>query len=720
MMERFSFKTKEGCSRLLALFIILILLSSFLGQLSQTDGGAIKIESIVLDAQGAELNGELYYPAGTTSNDKLPAVIVNHGGGCIYGTMKNIAQEIARRGFVVFNVSAYGSGLSAQPDYDDAGQGINGFFQSLKAVEGQESFLPSATPMGLHDAVNFVRSLAFVDTENIGMVGHSMGAYRTSAAVALDCGFLSLNDTMINVLYDEFEQRFAEEEINEDADSLAEARLNPDQLAYYYDLRAEKEEYFNTRVRSAIILGIGYEAVTTHPQTVQVAGYDVQRNVQANICYMSGDYDATYCFGSLDAAKSDWYSDSDMVMGDWYELDDVHAAISDIGSIFSGTVTENNELASAINRKTSRIFIITEKETHSKEFFSSRTNTAIVKYFEQTLGFNGGYLSSGTNTPVDASSNTWWLRVICNTVAMFSMIGMLAALAGRLVKADFFKTSITEIDESKRPVYTKKALAVQAAITIALSFAAIYYSNAKGLFIFNPSKMWPLGRSCSLAMTFIICLGIAAAIMLAVYLLMATKEQRQGSLSVLNIGIRFKNIIKHITLAIILVIAAYASLAMIQYFFGQEYRLWMTAFSEMKADYWYIALRYVLLLFPLYMLISMGINYGARNDIPEWKDTLICVLVNSAGIWLCCLINILVAFSKPYQGLFFSSFICSYQMLTVVPITTYLNRKMYKLTKSIWAGAALCAILVAWTLVCTLGINDVFYGQTALGNFLFK
>ena len=126
MMERFSFKTKEGCSRLLALFIILILLSSFLGQLSQTDGGAIKIESIVLDAQGAELNGELYYPAGTTSNDKLPAVIVNHGGGCIYGTMKNIAQEIARRGFVVFNVSAYGSGLSAQPDYDDAGQGING------------------------------------------------------------------------------------------------------------------------------------------------------------------------------------------------------------------------------------------------------------------------------------------------------------------------------------------------------------------------------------------------------------------------------------------------------------------------------------------------------------------------------------------------------------------------------------------------------------------
>ena len=236
-MKTFTLKTKSGCNRLLALFIVLILVSSFFAQLVQTDGGKIKIEPIMIDARGAELSAELYYPAGTTGDNKYPAVIVNHGGGCIYGTMKNTAEELARRGFVVLNVSAYGSGLSAQPDYDDAGQGINGFYQSLRAVEGQQSFLPTATPMGLHDALNFVRSLEMVDSERIGMMGHSMGAYRTSAAAALDCGFLTLNDTLINILYEDFGQTFTEDEIKQDADKLAKDRLNDDQLAHYNALR---------------------------------------------------------------------------------------------------------------------------------------------------------------------------------------------------------------------------------------------------------------------------------------------------------------------------------------------------------------------------------------------------------------------------------------------------------------------------------------------------
>lgn len=104
MGKRFSLKTKAGCSRLLAIFIALILVCGFLGQLVQTNGGKIKIESVTIDARGAQLNGELYYPAGTTGNDKMPAIIVNHGGGCIYGTMKNIAEEIARRGYVVLDL----------------------------------------------------------------------------------------------------------------------------------------------------------------------------------------------------------------------------------------------------------------------------------------------------------------------------------------------------------------------------------------------------------------------------------------------------------------------------------------------------------------------------------------------------------------------------------------------------------------------------------------
>ena len=81
-LEYFSLKTKEGCRRLFALCIVMILLFSFIGAIFSTNGFTVKLEHITIDARGATLNGELYYPEATSDKDSLPAVIVNHGGGC--------------------------------------------------------------------------------------------------------------------------------------------------------------------------------------------------------------------------------------------------------------------------------------------------------------------------------------------------------------------------------------------------------------------------------------------------------------------------------------------------------------------------------------------------------------------------------------------------------------------------------------------------------------
>ena len=146
----FSCKTSEGSRRLLALFIILILVFSLCARLVSTEGGSIKVEQVTIDARGAAINGELYYPAGVSTDDSLPAVIVTHGGGCTYGVTRGIALELARRGFVVFNVSAYGTGLSEMPVSDENGMGA-------------ESYNGMETPVGLLDCLNFVRTLKFVD-----------------------------------------------------------------------------------------------------------------------------------------------------------------------------------------------------------------------------------------------------------------------------------------------------------------------------------------------------------------------------------------------------------------------------------------------------------------------------------------------------------------------------------------------------------------------------
>ena len=62
----------------------------------------------------------------------------------------------------------------------------------------------------------------------------------------------------------------------------------------------------------------------------------------------------------------------------------------------------------------------------------------------------------------------------------------------------------------------------------------------------------------------------------------------------------------------------------------------------------------------------------------------------------------------------FSLFTCTYDMVLLLPVLTYFTRKFYRMTKSVWFGAFLNSLLVAWNLVSSTGINDRFY---AIGFF---
>lgn len=67
-----------------------------------------------------------------------------------------------------------------------------------------------------------------------------MGNIRTGATGALAGSWYTLNDLLINVLYDEFGIQFTEEEIYEDADMLAEQYLSEDQMQHCQYLRSER------------------------------------------------------------------------------------------------------------------------------------------------------------------------------------------------------------------------------------------------------------------------------------------------------------------------------------------------------------------------------------------------------------------------------------------------------------------------------------------------
>ena len=704
--RKLTLTTKRGCHRLLAIFIVAIFLSGFFAALFQTDFGKIKFEHVTFDARGATLNGELYYPAGTTSHDKLPAVIVTHGGANTYGMIKNIASELARRKFVVLNFSAYGQGLSEQPDYDDSDQGADG----LNVVK---------TPAGMLDAVNFVRSLKFVDTTRIGIYGHSMGAYRADYTVIGDCGFFSFNDIMINVLYEVFNQTFTENEIYQNADGLAAARLNKDQLAHYKVLREQYKNEYDNSIKAVCIMGIN-RSYGNDVHTVNVGGHEVNRSLQTNIAFINGEFDEfMHHFESQEVTKAAWYSpDTNLEMGSWYTLDDENASSSIIGTFYGSSVAGDDTLNEAVSNRTARVFYVAKGLTHTEEIFSTKTSSAITKYFEQTLQYNRGELRNSATIPLDARSNIWFGRVVFNTISMFAMFGMLIALCALLIRTEFFRSIVIEVPIELKPKFNRNRYWLFSAITVLVTFFVIYYSNLKGLGFFGPSKAFPLARPQSLNFTFFGLLAIFSVILVTVYSILGKKETNCTGLKALNIGIGFKNILKSILLGIILIIVSYVSMAMLEYFFGQDYRIWQTAFTEMKADYWFFSLRYIAVIFPMFFFISAGINYTVRTDIPVWKDTLITVLVNSVGIWICCVLGKLLIDPATFTGKYFSDFLCSWAVVFLVPLTTYLHRKLFNLTKNIWVSTATITILIVWYMTCTLGIGDSFYGQTVMGNFL--
>ena len=701
-MKKLTLKTKEGCWRLLIIFLALIVLFSCAARLVSSDAGKIKVSRVTFDSRGATVTADLFYPAGTTDEDKLPAVLVGHGAGVTRGIMKGIAEEIARRGYVVLNVDAYGYGMSEMPVNDDSGQDKDNFDSKL-------------TPGGMLDALNFVRTLEFVDQTRIGMAGHSAGSRRTASAAMIDCGYLTLNDLLINVLYDDFGQEFTEEEIKMNADELAKDRLNDDQLSHYMDIKEETELWYNTRMKALCLIGSSAEKISLI-QTVLVGGHEVQRNCQVNFGIVTGYWDFNYIeYPEWETTTEAWHTGSESVEREtWYIIDDVNATSEKVGLINEASILTNDDFREAVDNRATRIACY-HYESHSKNFFSAQTASDIVSYFEQTLGYNGGELGDSSATPLASDNIVFFWREAFNFAATLSMICFLFPLTALILKTNWFAGCQGSVKPLPAGSISKKRYWLFNGITVILTFAAMYYVNS----LFAPglptSAGLPLFSSWWLTVIFLAIMAVCSVILVLVYWRLDKATIGTTALENLNIKLKISSILKSILLSIILLMAAYGTLMLVEYMFGEDFRLWMMVFTEMKAELWALVWKFALMMFPSFLLIGAATNYTVRTDIPEWLDTLIAVVVNSLGVWLLCLVNYI---SYAGSNALFSNFTSSYGFIIFVPLTVYVTRKMYKVTNNIWIAAALNALLLSWSICSCTGYNtSLFPEQTWVGNF---
>ena len=699
---KFSLKTAEGCKRILGLCLVLIFVFGFFGAIISSNGGTVKMSTLTIDSRGAEIRIDQYVPAGISDSDKLPCILLAHGRGTNRGALRGIAEEFARRGFVVLNVDGYGQGMSEQPISDENGHGAGEFLWY-----GGGSF-------GQYDALEFARTLNFVDQERIAMYGHSMGASRVADAAKKDSGYFTLNDMLINVLYDTFGQTFTEEEIGQDADELAAARLNEDQLAYYNALRAEKEQFFNTRLKTII----GSDPGTAE---IEVGGYTVTRPCQVNVVMVNGKYDDL-------GAGAQWSTDgTTSAMGGvnfdhWYRIAQDGSGLTEIGSMNTETILNNNDLAAALESRSARMVCYAPTD-HCGLYFSNEANRMYMVVMSQALNYNRGDLTDPSTVPLANTSNIWIWRALCNFVAMLAMITMIFPIVGLLLKTRFFSGVIAESKEIEAPEPLSKngrtAYWVFGVVTIILTFLALRHANndlpphwAGGMFSQLPPKIFSLVATSTIGFWFLIMCAVIGLVLFIAKVVVNKTLGIAADVKELNLKISVGAFFKSLLLTVIVIASCYTAMVISMYIFGQDFRFYESMFAEMRAACWSYAVPYFIVFTVMYFIINLGINYGARKDISETKELIMNVLFNSIGAWLVVVGS--YASRLAWTGKSFSEFTLSYSMLLYIPVSVIINRKLFKMTKSVWLGTLINAALVSWLMVCKSGVGDGYYAQGIL------
>ena len=694
MKSRNYLSTMEGSKKVMIICLCIILIFGFIGCAVETSGFRVKIVDVAFDTRGAVQDADLYMPSGTSDKSSLPLIIMSHGGGSNKDLMTQYAEEMARRGYAVLNVSCYGAGLSDQPMYDEQGQGIDGFSFGIA---------------GLLDAVNYARTLKFVDQTKIIISGHSLACIRCWFTQEMDGTHYTVNDMMLNFMHDEFGIEFTEAEISQDAQELAEKYLNEDQLQYYAHKYEENLEYYNTRILASVPLGgSGYGSINV--ANVQVAGYEVPRHLQTNIVAIMGEWEggmASLCGPSV--AETYGIEGDSVPEATWIRVNDGGTA-NILGSIYDVSVADSPELAKAIQERSVRASVVTPHHTHARDIFSHRAVTEYVYVVQSLCNYNNGPLD-GDNKAIPPENIIWFAREYSNTIAMLAMIVFSVAMLAYVSKKPFYADVVIPHTEDEFPVRNKTEKWIYLLFPVVLTFVVSYFMfNRKGA-VYQTSVFFPQDKTAPYLFIYTFWVSLGMGVLTAVFAFINKKKHGTTGLKSLGIGIPFKTIMKTLLVATCVFLACYMTLAVCEYLFDQDYRWYLMSFCEMQIIHWAQVLRYLICLSPFYLLINIGVNYLTYDDSTRnpTKDVFLVVFLGVLGVYIN---HVIQQISLWTTGVSFAGEEICAGVLLFIPICLYIARKSYKITGSVWFGTFFLAYLNAWSWVSSISTTTVYIGKT--------
>lgn len=672
--------------------IITIFVTSLTGSLLQNKGGQIKVSDLRNETntgtitlkhvqkegettteltgtaaiKGEVKSGILFVPKQASKDNKLPGIVLTHGYLNNRELQLPFAIELARRGFVVLTVDREGHG-----NFENTGS--------------QNAMMATR---GLYESAKYLYNLDFVDKNQIGISGHSMGGYTTAMALMTDS--MPIDITL------------------EDGKTKVKSSTGPN------------------IIKAGLIQGWS-TFITASPNT----SVGILKAKDDEFFFNSKDENGKPTISreylhSQDAAK---FVKAPIVAGQKINIENGKHYVN-------GQIVENK-----LGEKISSPFrvIYEADEIHPLNHWSIPSTGYVIDFFYSTFG------TPSIQGVIGTGNQIWWIKEIFSFIGMLSLLSLIFPSVSLLLAAPIFKSLKTRtkkvIEEdgtiklvneeitpelvSRNDVSLKKwydyliYLLPAVVCTIFSGFVIEWFATDLGDRWFPNTQLYPQDTTNWVALWSLVCGLFAFAVVFLVYeskkatsFFLNKKgiehEAIHSPFDVLHIS-SFKNVAKTILLALIIVVGLFLIVFINWSIFTVDFRLWTLAFKVFNVpELIPTTLRYFVFFFGFYLLSGVANQTYRVKNLPEWATIAINAFFNIFGIAL--VITIQYATFKStgvlWQGSMALGYIVLFPILPILIFATIISRELYKKTGNVYLGSLINALI--WTMVTVSGTAASF------------
>lgn len=327
---------------------------------------------------------------------------------------------------------------------------------------------------------------------------------------------------------------------------------------------------------------------------------------------------------------------------------------------------------------------------HPWSHFSQRSTVATISFFEEALG---------APNPIPANNQVWQWKVVSNTVGLIAFFVFIVSLTLVLVKRPFFAEVGTDELVQPRPADKKGKIWFFASIAVCAIICTIIYLPIMNTVPSNSTADigWPQSQALGIGTWSAACGLVGIISMLISYFAYGRKNGMDPAAVGLKISLR--KALKTILLALIVIVSAFGFLAVMDYLFMADFRIWVLAVRAFNAEKIGVSLWYVLFFLVYYVGNSVAagcFNYNDACGKHSWVNTLILAIAAVFPAPVLLLIQYIPFISGGNMTWPSNNMQCVwlFPMLVILPLAVVISRIIYRRTKNPYLPGLIMGIFV--------------------------